>query len=265
MDRRPIVFIDSGIGSIPYAIFFHSRNNHEKLILVADRANFPYGPKSKETLIELILSLAERLIAQYDPKILTVACNTASVSALEALRQAFPALPVVGTVPAIKPAVLASRKRCIGVLGTQLTVEDPYIADLAAHFGPDCKIIREAAPSLVEFVEQRWFKANGEERLNAVEPWVEKFLEQGADSLVLACTHFLLLRNEFIRASGENLDIFHSLEGVVRRIESLLDEGGLRAPLGEETNNPVLVITGDEKSYWDEICPYFDINRGKDL
>jgi glutamate racemase len=117
MDNRPVIFLDSGIGSLPYAAYFHTRNPWEKLICVGDRANFPYGPKSKETLIDLVLSLAGKLIALYDPKIFAVVCNTASISCLSALRETFP-LPIVGTVPAVKPAVLASKKRRIGVLGT---------------------------------------------------------------------------------------------------------------------------------------------------
>jgi len=112
MEERPVIFLDSGIGSIPYAHFFHLRNKNVKLILVADRANFPYGSKSKEKLTELLLSLVNELIKKFNPMLLVIACNTATISAIEALRTKFPNLPMVGTVPAIKPAALLSRLPC---------------------------------------------------------------------------------------------------------------------------------------------------------
>ena len=259
MDKRPILFIDSGFGGIPYAHFFRSRNKTEKLIYAADRANFPYGPRSKEEVIKIVLSFAQELIDHYDPKIIVVACNTASVSALLALRETFPTVPVVGTVPAIKSAVLASRKRRIGVLGTQRTIEDPYIAELAFQYGPDCEIFGEAAAELVDFVERRWFEAGSEERLLAVKPWIEKLRRKGADTLVLACTHFLLLADEFRIAAGNDLLVFDSVEGVCKRVESILDSEGLHADLQNDAGAPVLIVTGDEplETRWEKLAGVF--------
>ena len=260
MDNRPVLFIDSGLGGIPYAFFFHSQNKGEKIIYVADRANFPYGPKSKETLTDLVLSLVKQLTSRHDPKILVVACNTASVTALSALREAFPDLPIVGTVPAIKSAVLASNKRLIGVLGTQRTLEDPYIADLAAQYGADCTILKEAAAELVDFVELHWMTSDNTERLLAVKPWVEKFRVKGADAIVLACTHFLLLLNEFRNAAGNDLLVFDSVEGVSRRIESILDGKGLRSGLDKNAGKPIIRVTGEQLilGHWQQLADYFD-------
>jgi glutamate racemase len=259
MDNRPVLFIDSGLGGIPYAHFFYSRNRGEKLVYVADRANFPYGPKPKETLVELILSLVTKLISRHTPKILVVACNTASVSALPALRKAFPELPIVGTVPAVKPAVLYSRKRRIGVLGTQRTVEDPYITNLAVQFGPDCSVLKEAAAELIDFVEHRWLEADNEERLLAVKPWVEKFRANDVDALVLACTHFLLLQEEFRSAAGNDILVFDSVDGVTRRIEYFLDNKGLRSGLESDAAAPLLCVTGEQplEDHWERHAEYF--------
>jgi glutamate racemase len=259
MDNRPVLFIDSGLGGIPYAHFFHSHNRSEKLIYVADRENFPYGPKPKEKLVELLVSLVTNLVSIHNPQILVVACNTASVSALSALRGKFPALPIIGTVPAIKSAVLSSKKRIIGVLGTQRTLEDPYIADLAAQYGPDCVILKEAAPDLVDFVEHNWLAADNAERLNAVIPWVEKFRTNGADAMVLACTHFLLLLNEFRSAAESDLLVFDSVEGVSRRIEYILDEKSLRSNLETDAEAPLLLVTGERSNedHWQRLADYF--------
>jgi glutamate racemase len=259
MDNRPIIFIDSGLGGIPYAEFFHSCNREEKIIYVADRANFPYGSKPKELVIKLLVSLVNELINQYGPKIIVVACNTASVSALSILRENFPALLFVGTVPAIKSAVLASQTRKIGVLGTQRTLDDPYIAELAAKFGPDCLIMGAATAELVDFVEHRWYEAKAEERLDAVKPWVEKFITMGADALVLACTHFLLLLEEFHISAGNDIMIFDSVKGVNGRIESILDEKGIRSGPGCEMEAPIFKITGDDplEDHWEQLAKHF--------
>jgi glutamate racemase len=274
MNMRPILFLDSGIGCLPYATFFHSRNTSESVICVGDRANFPYGEKSKDCIIELLFALTEKLISLYDPKILALACNTMSVSALSALRERFPKLSIVGTVPAIKPAVQVSIKRRIGVIGTQRTIEDPYIAELAQTYGPDCAIVSEAASELVEFVEQCWAKADKQERLLAVKPWIEKFIAKGADALVLACTHFLLLKDEFQSCGGENIKIFDSVEGICHRVESLLE---LEKPHTESSHseNPCassenagqlsFKITGESepKPYWEKLAYHFSMSMEK--
>jgi len=261
MNDKPIIFLDSGVGGIPYADFFRSRNKCEKLVYAGDRENFPYGPRSKENVIELALSLAEKLVAFYDPKILVVACNAISVSALQALREGFPSLPVVGTVPALKPAIEKSRKRRIGVIGTQRAVEDPYIAELAAQLGPDCAIVGQAAPELVDFVERRWLAAGRAERLKAVEPWVKKITDKGADTLVLACTHFLLLKEEFLHAAKDSLMVFDSVEGVIKRVEALLDEEGgeLRSGAAKDAGPPLMVVTGKRplEDHWEKLCRHF--------
>jgi glutamate racemase len=202
------------------------------LVYVADRENFPYGPKDREVLTGLLSALVARLVETFRPRVLALACNTASVSALEALRRAFPALPLVGTVPAVKPAAAASRKGRVGVLGTSRTVEDPYIARLAERYGGGCSLSALAAPELVDFVERRFEEADAAERLEAVRPYVDFFRAEGADALVLGCTHFLFLTEEFRRAAGPDMGVFDSVEGVSRRIESLLtgSRGG-HAPL----------------------------------
>ena len=261
MDKRPVVFLDSGLGSLPYAGFFHSRNKGECVVCIGDSANFPYGTKSKETLVKLVLSLTDKILARYDPKIIAVACNTISVSALEALREHVPLVPVVGTVPAIKPAVLASRKRRVGVLGTQRTIEDPYIFKLAAQYGKDCAIAGIAAPELVEFAEHRYAASNSAERLEAVRPYIEKFRSAGADAVVLACTHFLLLRDEFAAAAGTDMGIHDSVEGVARRVEFFLDRDNrrLRTDPGAGECTPRIAVTGEEamEPHWEQLCRRF--------
>ena len=265
MDTRTVLFLDSGIGCLPYGHFFHSRNKNERLVCVGDRANFPYGPRSRDEVIKILDSLTDSFLSLYNPKILALVCNTASVSGLDFLRDKYPDIPIVGTVPAIKPAVTASKTRRVGVIGTERTVEDPYIKKLAERYGSDCEIIGIGAPDLVDFSQLRYWSSTPAERLSVVRRYVEKFREAGADSIVLSCTHFLLLRDEFAAAAGSDIAVYDSVEGVSRRIESILDDDGgvLRAPAHKTDSGekivPQIVVTGDEtlEPYWEPLASHF--------
>ncbi|MDR3247637.1 MAG: glutamate racemase [Treponema sp.] len=247
MDKRPVVFLDSGIGGIPYCRAFMSRNPQEPLVYLADRAHFPYGERSREELLEILKALVAEMVAREDPKIVVVACNTATVSAVSSLREFFPQLPFVGTVPAVKPAALGTKTGKIGVLGTRRTINDPYIAELAARYGPGCSIVPIAAPELVDFVEHRYAQAGERERQEAVRPWLEQFRSAGADAVVLGCTHFLFLLKEFREGAAADMVIYDSVEGITRRIGSLLDDDGgkLRAD-SNTTPSRRLYVTGAE-------------------
>ena len=230
---RPVVFIDSGVGGLPYCSAFRALRPGVPVAYVADRAHFPYGPKSRTELVDILVELVSRLVALMDPRLVVIACNTASVSALEDLRAAFPSLPFVGTVPAVKPAALASSKRRIGVLATERTVRDPYAAHLAARFAPDCELVGIAAPELVEFVEHRYALSDRGERLATAERYIRRFRELDVDAIVLGCTHFLFLADEFVEAGGVDIAIFDSREGVAKRAASLLSTAAAPAPVAE--------------------------------
>jgi glutamate racemase len=244
MNNRPVLFLDSGVGGLPYCRHFHRNNPDENLVYVADREYFPYGSRDRLELIRRLEGLLERLIRGRDPKLAVLACNTATVSALKELRDSFPQLPLVGTVPAVKPAIEGSKKRHIGVLGTSRTIADPYIAKLAAEFGPDCAVTAIAAPDLVDFVERRLAASTAEERRSAVIPYIERFRAADADAIVLGCTHFLFLLDAF-KAAAEDLSFHDSVEGVSRRAEALLRKAG-RRDAGAGAGENVLVLTGSD-------------------
>jgi len=223
MTDNPILFIDSGIGGIPYCDHFLRRNPDERIVYVADRMHYPYGKFEKHDLAETLKSLVARLITIFNPKIAVLACNTATIAALAELREWFPDLPFVGTVPAVKPAALASKTGKVGVLGTELTVNQPYIRELAAQFG-NSKIHGIAAPELVDFVEGRFHSAAPDEKRDFVSGYLDRCRAEGVDTLVLGCTHFLFLLDEFQRAAAPDITVFDSVTGISRRIEALLEE-----------------------------------------
>ena len=147
-----MLFFDSGVGGLSVLAPTAALLPQAPLVYVADSAGFPYGTRSEAEIAARVPALLGRLAERFDPRLIVIACNTASTIALAAVRAALD-LPIVGTVPAIKPAAEASRSRVIGVLGTDATVRQPYVDDLAARFAGDCTVLRHGSAELVELAE----------------------------------------------------------------------------------------------------------------
>ena len=255
MDNRPILFIDSGIGGIPYCRDFIKKNPNESVCYLADNKNFPYGPCEKEKLKSILVKLTEKLLEKIKPKIIVVACNTATIAALPLLRQNFSQVPFVGTVPAVRPAAEACNYGKVGVLATERTIEEIHSLNLTDN---KCEIFGVAAPDLVDFIELHFDSADEKEKTDIVRKYIKLFREANVDSLVLGCTHFLFLLEEFRREASPFIEVFDSLAGVTKRIEHLLDENNLSFGAGalraEKDSSPVyrLLLTKDEtdSSLW---------------
>ena len=167
------------------------------IVYAADNAGFPYGTKSDAELAERLPKLLARLVERFSPRLAVIACNTASTIALDHVRATLD-IPVVGTVPAIKPAALLSKSRVIGVLGTAATVRQPYVDDLAARFAADCTVIRHGSPELVAMAEAKLAgeAIDPQTIAAAVRPMLGQPRGPEIDTVVLACTHFPLLADE---------------------------------------------------------------------
>ena len=161
----PILFFDSGVGGLSVLEPTRRLLPNAPFVYAADSAGFPYGKRSEAEIASRVPALLGRLVERFHPRLAVIACNTASTIALEHVRSALD-LPVVGTVPAIKPAAEISKSRVIGVLGTEATVRQPYVEDLAAKFASDCTIIRHGSGELVELAEA---KLAGETRQDEAE------------------------------------------------------------------------------------------------
>jgi len=222
--NAPILFFDSGVGGLSVLGPTLKLLPNAPIVYAADSAGYPYGRKSDAELASRIPALLGRLVERYHPRLAVIACNTASTIALDHVRSALD-LPVVGTVPAIKPAAEISRSRVIGVLGTEATVRQPYVDDLAAKFASDCTIIRHGSPELVELAEA---KLSGEDISvddvrAAASPMFDALDGDRIDTVVLACTHFPLLEDE-LRAAFPGVDYVHGGDGIARRIAYLTRE-----------------------------------------
>lgn len=147
-DPRPVLLFDSGIGGLSILAPVRALLPTAPIVYAADSAGFPYGTRGEAEIAGRVPALLGRLVERYRPRLVVIACNTASTIALPAVRAALD-VPVVGTVPAIKPAAQASRTRTIGVLGTEATVRQAYVDDLARRFAGDCRVIRHGSAELV--------------------------------------------------------------------------------------------------------------------
>jgi glutamate racemase len=217
----PILFFDSGVGGLSVLGPTLALLPNAPIVYAADSAGFPYGKRSEAEIASRVPALLGRLVERFHPRLAVIACNTASTIALDHVRSALD-LPVVGTVPAIKPAAEMSTSRVIGVLGTEATVRQRYVDDLAERFASDCTIIRHGSPELVELAEA---KLAGEEvSIEAVRAAAQPMFDaQGGDridTVVLACTHFPLLEEELKTAFPE-ASYVHGGEGIARRIAYL--------------------------------------------
>jgi glutamate racemase len=219
--NSPILFFDSGVGGLSVLGPTRALLPTAPIVYAADSAGFPYGKKSDAELASRIPALLGRLVERFHPRLAVIACNTASTIALEHVRSALD-LPVVGTVPAIKPAAEMSKTRVIGVLGTEATVRQRYVEDLASRFASDCTIIRHGSPELVELAEA---KLRGEEVSieavrSAARPLFDGSKDGNIDTVVLACTHFPLLEDE-LRAAFPDIAYVDGGPGIARRIAYL--------------------------------------------
>lgn len=218
----PLLFFDSGVGGLSILAPARAALPNAPIVYAADSAGFPYGTKSETEIAARVPALLGRLVERYRPRLAVIACNTASTIALSAVRAALD-IPVVGTVPAIKPAALASRSRVFGVLGTDATVRQPYVDRLTAEHGADCTVLRHGSAALVQLAEAKL-------RGQPLDPAIARdalagLLDQpGGDAMdivVLACTHFPLVEAELAAAAPRPLTFLHGGEGIARRIAYL--------------------------------------------
>jgi glutamate racemase len=220
---RPLLVFDSGVGGLSVLGPIRALLPRAPIVYVADSAGYPYGTKSAAVIEARVPALLGRLFERFDPELIVIACNTASTIALDAVRAALD-VPIVGTVPAIKPAAERSRSRAIGVLGTEATVRQPYVDRLSAEFASDCLVLRHGSADLVDLAEA---KLRGQEagpgQYRAV---LSGLLDQPGgdrlDTIVLACTHFPLVEAELAAAAPRPLAFVDGKEGIARRTAWLL-------------------------------------------
>ena len=265
----PIAFIDSGIGGLPYLANFRAALPGAPLLYVADNRNFPYGQKSESEVRQAALDMTGRLVAQRDPALIIVACNTASMLALDALRSNF-AYEFVGVVPAVKPAAKASRSRVVGVMATERALQGAYFDKLVAEFGGDCIVVRFAATELINAIETDPFMTDKSYYIQLMEEIRHYFLSRQVDTIVLGCTHFLHLNQEMLSVFGKDFTILDSRQGVTRQSLRLLQDRNVLYQYQAATASPqpgVFHLTASvvADSMYPRVAAAYDLTFGGEL
>ncbi len=236
----PILLFDSGVGGLSVYDALREILPNAPVIYAADLEGLPYGTKSEAEIATRVAGLLGRMGERYQPRLACIACNTASTIALGMVREVLK-IPVVGTVPAIKPAAELTQTGAIGLIGTEATIRQVYVDDLEARFANGNHLIRIAAPSLVQCAEA---KLRGQEfDRTAITDTISAMLTMpggdAIDTLVLACTHFPLLSDEIREAFGRDVQLIDGSVGIARRIVHLVEGQEI------EQNGPArFVVTG---------------------
>ncbi|HEY0269934.1 MAG TPA: glutamate racemase [Sphingomonas sp.] len=239
---RPVLLFDSGVGGLSVLDAVRALLPMAPIVYVADSGGFPYGTKNEAEIAARVPALLGRLAERYRPRLIVIACNTASTIALAGVRAALD-LAVVGTVPAIKPAAATSRTRAIGVLGTDATVRQPYVDRLAAEFAADCTVVRHGSARLVELAEAELRGQPGAEAdyRAVLAGLLDRPGGDAIDTVVLACTHFPLVAGRLAAVAPRPLAFVHGAEGIARRV-GVLTEG---QPWPAEAPEGIAVFTSD--------------------
>ena len=225
--RAPVAVFDSGLGGISVLRELVRTLPRENYLYFGDSLHAPYGTKTPQEVVDLSLQAADRLLSQ-GAKALVVACNTATSAAIRTLRKTYPELAIVGTEPAIKPAVERHPGGRILMLATAMTVQEEKFQHLKAQYDDQAQIIPIACSGLMEYVEQGILR--GAEVEGYLLDNVEPYLKVPIDAVVLGCTHYPFLRGAIRRIVGRRPEIIDGSIGIARQLERRLEEQGLLNP-----------------------------------
>lgn len=240
-----ILIFDSGLGGLTVFREVRAARPDARIVYVADDAAFPYGESAEDALIACVRAQVGAAIAQHTPDLVVIACNTASTLALDDLRAHF-SVPFVGTVPAIKPACAQSASKRIAVLGTLATVSREYTHTLIREFAAACAVDLVGSPRLAPIAEALLAGEPiddaeiAQEIAREIAPCFVDKDGQRTDTVVLACTHYPLLLDQFRKVAPWPVTWLDPAPAIARRVADLLNE---RPQAGTPAPSPQIVFT----------------------
>jgi glutamate racemase len=237
LKNSPVGFFDSGLGGTCILNAFKKLLPQESTVYIADRKNCPYGNKNPEVIIKLSEAIVDRLISEYNVKMIVVACNTATAAAIDFLRNKHKEIPFIGIEPAIKPAILESKSKVVAVLATQGTFNGRLYKETSARFAGDTQIIMSVADEFVQLVENNETQSTRAGEI--VKAKIEPLLKAGADHIVLGCTHFPHLADTMKKIIQGRAQIVEPSLPVAKHAQRILEKLNL---LADENSIPTHVF-----------------------
>lgn len=225
MNHHPIGVFDSGVGGLSVFKEIQKALPNESMVYLADTSNCPYGTKSRDQA-RALSKKSIRFLVDRGCKLIVIACNTVTAVAIDHFRRTLP-LSFIGMEPAIKPAVLETRSKVVGILATENTLKGDLFLKTCDHYAKGIKVIARAGNGLVEQVENNELDSDETKRL--LNGYLTPMMENGADTLVLGCTHYPFLRPAIDRVTQNRLTIIDPAKAVAAQTARVLNSSGLRA------------------------------------
>ncbi|MDD5448241.1 MAG: glutamate racemase [Actinomycetota bacterium] len=269
MNEKPIGIFDSGVGGLTVVRAIAERMPPERIIYLGDDARGPYGPRKLEEVRRFTDEIADYLLG-FDVKMIVVACNTATASALPVLQGKYE-IPVVGVIaPGVKAALLKTANERIGVIGTEGTISSGAYERELKFRNPNVQVYSQACPEFVEFVEQK--EVHGSQIYEIAKGYLVPMVDWGMDTLILGCTHYPLLEDLIEEVVGPGIELVSSADEVAMAVRDLLELLGWRASSKRE-GELTLLTTGDpERSgqlgrmfFEPEVCNVIHVDLDKPL
>ena len=244
-NAAPIGVFDSGVGGLSILQELQRALPYEDFIYLADQAHVPYGSRSLDEVLHYSREITRFLLSQ-NAKLIVVACNTASAAALHPLRSEFPDSPFVGMEPAVKPAAGTTQSGVVGVLATPATFQGQLFASVIERFAEGVTILQDTLPGLVALIEAG--QIEGEEVDQLLRQAVNPMLEQGADTLVLGCTHYPFIIPALRRITGPDIQIIDPSPAIARQAARVLADRNLQEELAK-TGKTTYLTTGEATDF----------------
>ncbi len=226
-NNRFVLFFDSGIGGLTIVKRFLEIKKNVNIIYYADTINFPYGDKDEAFIGNILHNVYLNLVKEYNIELIVIVCNTASVAALQYLREKIKNIQIIGTVPAVKPAAEMTVNNKIGIIATEATVRLQYLNNLVKKYAEDKKVIIKASGKLVDAIENFY---EDKKIKKTIKDELSVFKHENIDVLVLGCTHYSFLKDQITDFFENKVKVIDSIEGLTNRIMELL-------PKNMETDN----------------------------
>lgn len=229
--QKAIGVFDSGVGGLTVVRELMRQLPRESIIYFGDTARVPYGTKSKDTIIKFSIENVKFLL-KFDVKLIVVACNTASSISLASLRFHFN-VPIIGVIrPGAREAVRLTKNKRVGVIGTKTTIASKAYEDEIKYRDRTIRVMSKACPLFVPLVEEGWIKEKITKEI--AKTYLTPIKKQKADTLILGCTHYPLLKGVIKQVMGDGINLIDSAYQTAREVNTLLSQKGLLNPSSEK-------------------------------
>ncbi len=243
-DPRPIGVFDSGVGGLTVLRELQRQLPYESTIYFADLGHFPYGPRYQAQVRHFALNII-RFLEKLDVKMVVIACNTATAAALNTAREVFD-IPIIGVItPGAEAAVAATENKRVGVISTEGTLQSQEYLHAIREANPTIGVLPKAAPQLVELVEAG--KSDSPETEAVLREALRDILDYRADTLILGCTHYPMLKPLIRKITGDKVTVVDSAETTAARVTRVLAKNGLESAEHEAARHQIYVTGSPER------------------